>query len=265
MSDLASWQKWFWALNVGVQIGLCYLIVRRGTYKYMSLLFFYLISDLGRSAVILASYQHWGFSSWASYIVAWSTQAVVVAARGMAVAEICKNSLHQYAGIWALGWRILAIVGAVVVLYAALAPLTVSKKTLWVAVVSMVLAADRGLELALVAVLLSLLIFARYYRVPLGRPHKALAVGFGLFSSVAVLNDSVLSVFLRRYISVWNGIETSSYFVVLVAWLRAFYKLVPVRPLAPALIPQAMYDEHIPQMNERLRELNDRLRRIFKS
>src|SRR5260370_12630547 len=126
----------------------------------------------------------------------------------------------------------------------------------------MVLAADGGLELALVAVLLSLLIFARYYRVPLGSPNKALAVGFGLFCSVAVLNDSVLSVFLRRYISVWNGIETSSYFVVLVAWLRAFYKLVPVQPLVPALIPQATYDERVPQMNERLRELNDGLRRI---
>jgi hypothetical protein len=265
VSGLANWQQWLWALNVGAQAGLCYLIVRRGTYKCLSFLFFYLISDLGRSAVIFASYQHWGYSSWASYIVAWSSQAVVVAARGMAVAEVCKNCLQEYKGIWALGWRILAGAGAVVVSYAAVVTLVAKNKSFLLAVARTVLAADRGLELALIAVLLSLLVFARYYRVPLGRPHKALAVGFGLFSSVAVLNDSVLSVFLRRYISVWNGIETSSYFVVLVVWLRVFYKLVPAPSPVPVLIPQTLYQELAPRFNYRLRLLNDRLMGMLKS
>src|SRR5713226_1719587 len=207
VSGLANWQQWLWVLNVGAQIALCYLLVRRRAYKWLPFLSLYLLSDLARSAVILVSYRLWGFSSWLGYIVAWSAQAVVVVARGLAVAEICKNCLRAYEGIWALGWRILAGVGAVVVLYAALAPLAVSKKTFWVAVAAMVLAADRGLELALVAVLLSLLIFVRYYGVALNRTHKALAVGFCFFSCVFVLNDTILSVFLKRYAAVWNGIQ----------------------------------------------------------
>ena len=263
MSGLPSWQQWLWGLNVGVQIGLCYLIVRRSAYKYLPFLFFYLVVDIAQSAITFLAYQQSGFSSREGVIVAWSAQAAVTTTRGMAVAEICRNSLHQYQGIWALGWRILSSVGAVVVLYAALAPLTASRGASWVT--AMVLAANRGLELALVAVLLSLLLFARYYGVALNLPHKALAVGFCLFSSVSILNDSIFSVFLRRYASVWNGIEMSSYFVVLVAWLRAFYKLVPVPPPVPMLIPQAMYDEHVPQMNERLRLLNDRLMGMLKS
>src|SRR5713226_4028045 len=175
MSGLANWQQWLWALQICVQISLCYLIIRRSAYKHLHFFIIYLVSDLARSGMIFESYRLWGFASWTSYIVVWSTQAVVVVARGLAVAELCKNCLLAYEGIWALGWRILAGVGA------------------------MVLAADRGLELALVAVLLSLLIFVRYYGVALNRTHKALAVGFCFFSCVFVLNDTILSVFLKRY------------------------------------------------------------------
>ena len=115
MSGLANWQQWLWALQVCVQIGLCYLIIRRSAYKHLFFFIIYLVSDLARSAMIFGSYRLRGFSSWTSYIVVWSTQAVVVVARGMAVAETCKNCLREYKGIWALGWRILAGVGAVVV------------------------------------------------------------------------------------------------------------------------------------------------------
>ncbi len=264
MSGLANWQQWLWALNVGAQISLCYLIVRRGAYKHLPFFFFYLASDLVQSAVMFLAYRQSGFFSWEALKVAWSAQAVVITTRGMAVAEICRNCLSEYQGIWALGWRILAGAGAVVVLYAGLATLAASsKKVSWKA--TMVLSSKRGLELALIAVLLLLLVFARYYRVALNRPHKALAVGFCFFSCVAVLNDTILSKFLRQYTSVWNGIGTSSYFVVLVAWLWALHELAPVRPKAPVLIPQAVYDEHVSQMNERLRELNDRVWRTFKS
>ncbi len=265
MSGWANWQQWLWALQICGQIGLCYLIIRRSASKHLHFFIIYLVSDLARAAVIFGSYRLRGFSSWTSYVVVWSTQAVVVVARGMAVAETCKNCLREYKGIWALGWRILAGVGAVVVSYAAVVTLVAKNKSFLVAVARTVLAADRGLELALIAVLLSLLIFARYYRVPLGSPHKALAVGFCFFSCVFVLNNTILSVFLERYASVWSGIQMSAYFVVLVAWLRAFYKLVPVRSPVPVLIPQTLYQELAPRFNYRLRLLNDRLMGMLKS
>lgn len=264
MSALANWQQSLWALNVGAEVGLCYFIVCRRAYKYLPFFFFYLASVLAQSAVMFASYRLWGFSSWTSYIVFWATRAVVVLARGMAVAEICKNSLYNYHGIWRLGRHILAGVGALVLLYAGLAALAVRHNTLRLALARTVLAADRGLELALVAVLLSLLIFARYYRVALNLPHKALAVGFCFFSCVVILNDTILSVLLKQYASVWNGIELSSYFVVLVAWCRAVYKLAPVPSRIPALLPQTIYDELSPQFNLRLRLLNDRLLGMLK-
>ncbi len=265
MLGVASWQQWLWALIVGVQICICYLIVRRGTSNCLPFFLFFLASDFALSVVEFESYRLWGFSSLASYVLVWSAHTVVTATRGMAVAEICRNCLHRYEGIWAMGWRILAGVAAIVVLYAAVDTLAARQKAFWLGVARMVLAANRGLELALVAVLLAFLVFARYYRVELHPPHKALAIGFCFFSCVIVLNDTILSVFLKQYAPLWNGIETSSYFVVLVAWGRAFYKLVPDRHLAPNLIPQAMYDEQVPQMNARLRLLNDRLIGALKS
>src|SRR5216684_3832221 len=117
----------------------------------------------------------------------------------------------------------------------------------------------RGLELAIAAVLLSLLTLARYYGIALRQPQKALAVGFCFFSCISVLNNTVLSWWLQRHAVVWNGIEMSSYSLVLVAWCRALYKLVPIRPAVPSLIPQATYEELAPRFNYRLRLLNDRL------
>src|SRR5437867_3301359 len=131
MSSLASWQLWLWALNVSAEIGVCYLIVRRGAYKFLSLFFFYLVSDLAQSTVMFLAYKQSGFSSWTSYIVAWSAQGIVVMARGMAVAEVCKNSLSGYQGIWAFGWRIIAGVGIIVALYAGFSALLARHSVLW--------------------------------------------------------------------------------------------------------------------------------------
>src|SRR5712692_8548074 len=100
MSGLPNWQQWLWALQICVQIGLCYLIIRRSAYKHLRFFLIYLVSDLVRSALIFGSYRLQGFSSWTSYIVVWSSQAVVVVAREMAVAETYKNCLREYKGIW---------------------------------------------------------------------------------------------------------------------------------------------------------------------
>src|SRR5260370_34385687 len=148
VSGLANWQQWLWGLNVGAQIALCCFLVRRRAYKWLPFLSLYLLSDLARSAVILVSYRVWGFSSWAGYIVAWSAQAVVVVARGLAVAEVCKNSLRDYRGIWGLGRLIIAGVAAVGMSYAALTWLPARDKTFLLSLPGTVLAAHPGPELA---------------------------------------------------------------------------------------------------------------------
>jgi hypothetical protein len=263
MSGLASWQQWLWALILCAQIGVCYLILRRSAHKYLLFFLLYLVSDLAESAVNFLAYHHVGFSSRSGYIVGWSNQALVVVVRGLAVAEICKNALRDYRGIWAAGWRVLTGVGALVTLYAGLSAVMARHKAFWVTQV--VLAADRGLELALVAVLLSLLLFVRYYEIELRPPHKALVVGFCFYSCVIVLNNTILSVWLHKYASLWNGIQMSSYFVALITWLQALYKLVPARPKIPVLLPRTVYEEYAPQFNYRLRLLNDRLMGMLKS
>ncbi|HYL09099.1 MAG TPA: hypothetical protein VEU31_00040 [Candidatus Acidoferrales bacterium] len=263
MSGLAHWEQWLWALILCAEVGVCYVILRRSAFQYLPFLFFYVLSDLTLSGALFLTYRHWGFSSRPGYVIGWSARAVVMSTRGMAVTEVCKNCLRAYRGIWAAGWRILTSVGALVAMYAGLSALMARHKAFWVTQV--VLAADRGLELALVAVLLALLLFVRYYEVELRPPQKALVLGFCFYSCVLVLNNTILSVWLNKYASLWNGIQMSSYFVVLVAWLQALYKLVPARPAVPVLLPRTLYEEYAPQFNYRLRLLNDRLTGMLKS
>ncbi len=265
MSGLANWQEWLWALNVCAQFAICLFLVHRRAYKQIPFFLFYLISDLTRSVIIFVSYQQYGFSSRVSYRVAWSAQAGVVLARGLTVAEVCKNCLRAYRGIWALGWRILAGVAGLVVSYSALATLAVREKAFGVTVTAAVMTADRGLEFALAAVLLSLLIFARYYGVALDRLHKSLAVGFCFYSCVSVLENTILKWWMARHATLWIGVEMFCYFLVLTGWLWAVYKLVPVPSAIPKMLSQNLYEELSPQFNYRLRLLNDRLIGVLKS
>jgi len=51
----------------------------------------------------------------------------------------------------------------------------------------------------------------------------------------------------------------------MVFWWLALRKPLPTPAPAPALLSQQVYDEVSPQVNERLRALNQRLLEMFKS
>src|SRR5215469_556658 len=94
-----------------------------------------------------------------------------------------KNTLRLF-GRWALAWRLLLGVGIVVLICA----LAFSRgQSEW-----LVLSAVRGFELASAAVIVVMLLFARYYSLSLRLLPRALAVGFFLYSSFYVIDYSLL-------------------------------------------------------------------------
>ncbi len=249
-----------WGATTLLELILFILAVRRRLYLRLPFFTGYLALVLGRDTLLWWAYHTLGSGSRSVWYIAYITQGVMLLARGAAVAEVCCSSLRAYRGIWALTWRLLFGVALLLLLYAGLdayghAP--------WIS--SFLLVIERGLELAAAALLLSLLIISVYYGVRLGPVHKMVAVGLCFYSGIQVLNNTFMRQWLVQYFHWWNGIRVSSFLVALLIWLLALRKPLPARAPAPVLLPQNVYDELSPQVNYRVRVLNERLLELLKS
>src|SRR5437879_9992142 len=97
------------------------LLTVRKNYRAYPAFTFYIAMNVTQAALLYSIYRRWGYSSVASWGVAWGSQAAMMFARALAVAELCKHSLSRYPGIWALAKRILLLCAGLVLLYSGLA------------------------------------------------------------------------------------------------------------------------------------------------
>src|SRR5467141_5222636 len=107
MAGIVTLEKAFWALSVLLKTGLFAMLLYRKNHRVYPYLFTYVLVTLLQSLVLFATYRVWGFYSPTSWNIAWGVQGLVIAARALAVAEICRRVLARYQGIWALAWRML--------------------------------------------------------------------------------------------------------------------------------------------------------------
>jgi hypothetical protein len=251
MEDLGLFTKWLWAMTAIVQALLLFvLIVRRHAYGYRAFSV-YVFMTLGQSGLLFVATRGWGFSSLVTWRVGWATQYLVMSARAFAVAELCRHILGRFRGVWLLARWILLGCGAAVLVYA-----LVAANHEWGLVLN---TAEMGLELAIAAVIVTLLLFARYYDVEVAAPRRLLAIGLCLYSCIAVLNDAILERFLSQYVSVWNVFDMSSFLACLILWTWAF-RNSPVPAAAPSQFSDgSVYLRTIPEVNWRLRSLDEQL------
>jgi|SRR5579883_3141835 len=214
----------------------------------------YIFLNLVQGAALLLIYRSHGVrSSFASHF-AWGTEAAILLARAMVIREICKHLLSAYRGIWALAWRVLSVTAIFLAIYS----LIVAGGS----VRNAVLVADLGLELTIAAVLTTLFLFARYYGVEPDSALRSLAIGLFLFSCFTVLNNTVMSHAAERYYEVWNILSGLAFLASLLLWTWAFGSSVPA-VASEALLPADIYRALAPEINVRLRRLNENLATFF--
>src|SRR5438477_11470201 len=103
-------------------------------------------------------YQSYGFSRTVyGYRMAWTTQAFVVIARGLATAEICYRILGKFKGVWALTIRLLVACGGMVLI----STLYFGIRSYQLAVITV----DMSLEAFIATWIVGLRSFVRYYVV----------------------------------------------------------------------------------------------------
>lgn len=256
MIGIAQVQNLLWAANVAGKIVLLILLAVRKNYRSYPTFFFYLLTTLADDVVTFVAYQRWGFTSLTAWRIFWASQAVVICARALAVAELCRYILAQYKGVWALAWRILLTSAGLVLLYS-----LVSSKQQWVSALP---SAERGLDLAIASVIVGIFLFVRYYAVSVDPVVRTLAIGFFLFSCFGVLNNTILERWLYDYVRLWNILGMLAFLAALLLWTRALRLPQTVGVRKEVLLPNAVYSNMSPAINLRLRLFNEQLSRFWK-
>ena len=254
-----SLENLVWWSGLTLEVLVCLLALYRGLYRRLPLFTIYLALLLTAEASGWLTYHTLGRHSPAAFRIYWISQATLLLARGAAVAEICRRVLRPYPGIWKLCRGFLVAIGAFLVVAAAIAA---HRSGTYIAPI--VLTGDRGLELAVVGILLFALVFCRYYRVGVEPFVALIAFGLGVYSAVQVANNTILNQWLGTYFHWWSHVRLMSFEAAVLIWFLALLKPLPERQRAPALLSKETYQELQPQLNFRLRQLNARLSEMLK-
>jgi len=228
-------------------------------------------------------YHHFGFRSSASYDAAWVTAGAIVIARSFAIGELCRYELRAYQGIWALTWRILALL---VVFFLGHAAINAWGRAGGIPIYGLTI--ERDIAISSIVILLTLLLIRNYYGLTLEPLHIWIAIGMCFISIVEVMNNTILFNtltgrlffwFFGRYAfswprlrsqvesagDLWNMIRTSGEIISISIWCYALRKPLPTPAKDPVLLPAEVYRELSPAVNLRLRAFNDRLMGLLKS
>ena len=245
-----------WGITAFLDGGLLVLLLYRKNYRVFPAFFVYILFDFLQCLVLFTSYRIWGFDSSISSQIGWGTQGVVMTARAVAVAQICQRVLTKYRGVWALAKRLLILTAVVVLLYS----WAIARGGWQFAVLN----GHRGIELAVASVIVILLLFTRYYGIFVQPAIRVLTIGFFLYSSFYVLNDTILERWMYDYSKGWNLLGASAFLASVLLWIWGLRERQPERTLEPAMLSDGIYHAVAPEINDRLRALNDHLGRFWK-
>ncbi len=249
-----------WSTTTLLAVVVCAFAFYRRLFAWLPFFTSYLGLLLVRDLVLWSVYLGFGYSSAYAFYYFWLSQALLLSARGAAVAELAWRALREYRGIWGFGWRLLSLLALVLLVIAAW---DAGGNVHWVP--SFILALERGLEFVVAGVLLALLLLGGYYGMPLEPVQRSVALGLCFYSTFQVLNNTLLRQWLRQYFELGNDLRVASTGVALVIWLVALLKpLTAARP-APVLLSQQVYDQVSPRVNYRLRALNQKLLEMFEA
>jgi hypothetical protein len=257
MTGLLTLRNLLWLITTSAEILLLFFLLRRKLQNTHTAFLVYILSTIMQSALAVFIYSHWGLESAMASTVIWLSQGVVICLRFGAVFEMARRILGAYTGLWLLAKRLLGIIGLGVVGYSML----VAKKQLYLLVLNL----DRGLELGIAAFVVSLLLFARFYLLPVPPLDRALAIGFCMYSCFYVINDTLFEKLLNSYLGLWGYLDVLTFLASLLIWSHAVltYSRVALAPSSAGAIPRAPYTALSPELNIRLKQLNKQLSQLL--
>jgi hypothetical protein len=272
-----------WWLTLGFEAMLFSLVCARGLQRRLPFFAAYAALLVMGTLATQTVYLLFGFRSAPYYYANWITIGVDVLARSLVVAELCGYELRAYRGIWALTWRALLVLAALLVANATVDAWGQPNR---IAIYG--LAIERDADISAVIILAALLLIRKHYGFSLDPLSKSIAVGILFLCAANTLNNTLLRNAFTEYLSfwffteyapfwsqmksqverineMWNFIRFSSFMVSMGIWSYALRRPLPAPAKDPVLLPAEVYRELSPALNLRLRAFNDRLQELLKT
>jgi hypothetical protein len=249
-----------WACSALAQLITLALLFSKDSFRRLPLFTAYTALNFSQVVYLVIVYSTFGILGKKPLDLAWYSECVTLFAQGWATAEILKVTLRPYQGIWGLVWRALAGTSIVVVLLVALTTQGDWATAKWFEL-------NRGYHLTFAAAVIACLLVVRYYSIPVPRAYKMILGGFCFYSCTVILLNTVLQPLLEaRYSAnepVWESVTMLSFLAAEMVWVAALWRPLPVeaRQAPPS---DSVYQQLSPEINKRLRELNEKLLRLWK-
>ena len=260
MTTLPFALKLMWALSGAVQLFVFVLVITKRYSGKLPMFTAYVTLNLVQAALLVVVYSRVEFHSKTSYALYWISEVLTLVAQTLAATELLRHALRQYRGIWALTGRVLALASFVVVASAAV---NAGKDTDWGLMI-----ADRGYHLTFAVAIVLCLVVVRVYSIPVNPTYKTILAGFCVFSCIFVVANTLVKIlFLQRfaaYNDVWNYGNLIVFVGVYVAWAFALLQPVSATDEGPELLPASTYQQMSPEINSRLRVINDVLCKFWR-
>ncbi len=248
-----------WAIIVLAQMSVLFLVVSKKHFRTLPLFSIYIVLNLCQAAFAFFLYSRFGFNSQTARQMYWFSEAITLLAQALAAAEVLHHVLRPYSGIWGLAWR---LIGAAVFITVCYASASAGQSPDW-----RLMIADRGYHLTFAVALISSLLLVRVYSIPVDSVYKTLLAGFCVYSCAVVAANTLLQLlFLRhspRSSDIWNYLEMSVFLGVQIVWAVALRQPATVA-IRPTLLPPSAYERISPEVNTRLRYLNELLSRLWR-
>jgi len=261
MAYLGKYVQFLWELSVALQVAVVVMLLFNGNFRRIPIFTAYIMSNVCQAVALYLTYREFGLRSHTSVTIAWVSESATLLLRVFATSELVRLILRPYRGIWALGWRVLAIAFGAVFTFA----LVDSWHNLLWAIVLL----DRGFHLAFAVALTACLLLVHYYLIPIHPVYRSLLAGFCFYSCMVVLANTIGGQIYARgnhnVQIVWQMATMGAFVVVLAVWAAALRRPLP-EPISPDRPEEAerAYWAMSPQINERLRLLNEQLSRFWK-
>lgn len=250
-----------WASSDLAQFILVVLLFSKESFRKIPFFTIYTCLNVCQGIFLLLLYNLPGISLATIRELAWYSECVTLVAQALATAEILKVTLKPYQGIWGLVWRSLVATSTFVVLLVALTTRGDWATAKWFEI-------NRGYHITFAATVIACLFVVRYYSIQVPSAYKMILGGFCFYSCTEILLNTFLQTLLKTHYSafqpIWQSATMLSFIAVEIVWVAALLKPLPADARQVPLASGGIYERLSPEINERLRELNEKLLRLWK-
>jgi hypothetical protein len=258
--DFNTVKDYLWATVFLVELAVCGLLFIRGYFRRLPFFTAYISLNLCQAVFLYAIHRCYGDGSAAGYIAAWLSEAITLAARLCATVEVLRLVLMSYRGLWGMTWRLLAFVCPLILFF--------------VGVFSrphppvFVMQVDSGYHVVFAVALVLCLALLHYYPIRVEPVYKVLLSGFCWYSCAKIVINATLQGYSYsqnlQYWPIWQTLAISAYLLVLILWGSVLSNPLPAIQQRPALLPDSVYTDISPEINDQLQAINKRLTDFWK-